>query len=37
MDAEVTEHLGYDKHKATCRGSGNPLNGTPARAGGTSL
>ncbi|QPK80665.1 transposase [Schaalia sp. ZJ405] len=28
MKAELTEHLGYDKHEATGRGSGDSRNGT---------
>ena len=28
MNAELTEHLGYDKHEAAGRGSGNSRNGT---------
>ncbi|ORI21270.1 IS256 family transposase [Rhodococcus sp. 1168] len=28
LDAEMTEHLGYDKHDAAGRGSGNSRNGT---------
>lgn len=28
LEAEVTEHLGYDKHEAAGRGSGNSRNGT---------
>lgn len=28
MKAELTEHLGYDKHEAAGRGSGNSRNGT---------
>ena len=30
LDAEMTEHLGYDKHDAAGRGSGNSRNGTRA-------
>jgi transposase-like protein len=28
LDAEMTEHLGYDKHDPAGRGSGNSRNGT---------
>lgn len=31
LDAEMTEHLGYDKHNPTGRGSGNSRNGTRAK------
>ncbi|MBN3459756.1 IS256 family transposase [Mycobacterium sp. DSM 3803] len=31
LDAEMTEHLGYDKHDPTGRGSGNSRNGTRAK------
>ena len=31
LDAEMTEHLGYDKHDAAGRGSGNSRNGTRAK------
>src|SRR4029078_7905635 len=30
-DAEMTEHLGYDKHDPAGRGSGNSRNGTRAK------
>jgi putative transposase len=28
MDAELTHHLGYERHDTTGRGSGNSRNGT---------
>jgi putative transposase len=31
LDAEMTEHLGYDKHDPAGRGSGNSRNGTRAK------
>ena len=31
LDAEMTEHLGYDKHDAAGRGSGNSRNGTRSK------
>jgi putative transposase len=31
LDAEITEHLGYDKHDPAGRGSGNSRNGTRAK------
>jgi hypothetical protein len=31
LDAEMTEHLGYDKHDPVGRGSGNSRNGTRAK------
>ena len=31
LQAELTEHLGYDKHAADGRGSGNSRNGTSAK------
>lgn len=31
LDAEMTEHLGYDKHDSAGRGSGNSRNGTRAK------
>ena len=31
LDAEMAEHLGYDKHDAVGRGSGNSRNGTRAK------
>ncbi len=31
LDAEMTEHLGYEKHEATGRGSGNSRNGTRSK------
>src|SRR6185437_6775896 len=31
LDAEMTEHLGYDKHDWAGRGSGNSRNGTRAK------
>lgn len=31
LDAEMTEHLGYEKHDATGRGSGNSRNGTRSK------
>jgi transposase-like protein len=31
LDAEMTEHLGYDKHDPAGRGSGNSRNGTPSQ------
>src|ERR1700741_1264426 len=31
LDAEMTEHLGYDKHAPVGRGSGNSRNGTRAK------
>lgn len=31
LDAEMTEHLGYDKHEAAGRGSGNSRNGTRSK------
>ena len=31
LQAELTEHLGYDKHAADGRGSGNARNGTSAK------
>ncbi|EUA17234.1 transposase, Mutator family protein [Mycobacterium xenopi 3993] len=31
LDAEMTEHLGYDKHDPAGRGSGNSRNGTGPR------
>ena len=31
MQAEMTEHLGYDKHDPAGRGSGNSRNGTRAK------
>jgi len=31
LDEEMTEHLGYDKHAAAGRGSGNSRNGTRAK------
>ena len=31
LDAEMTEHLGYDKHDAAGRGSGNSRNDTRAK------
>ena len=31
LDAEMAEHLGYDKHDAAGRGSGNSRNGTRAK------
>ena len=31
LDAEMTEHLGYDKHDAAGPGSGNSRNGTRAK------
>src|SRR3954468_3011502 len=31
LDAEMTEHLGYDKHDSVGRGSGNSRNGTRSK------
>jgi hypothetical protein len=31
LEAEMTEHLGYDKHDAAGRGSGNSRNGTRSK------
>ena len=31
LDAEMAEHLGYDKHDPAGRGSGNSRNGTRAK------
>ena len=31
LDAEMTEHLGYDKHDPAGRGSGNSRNGTRSK------
>ena len=31
LDAEMTEHLGYEKHDPAGRGSGNSRNGTSAK------
>ena len=31
LDAEMSEHLGYDKHDPAGRGSGNSRNGTRAK------
>jgi putative transposase len=31
LDAEMSEHLGYEKHDAAGRGSGNSRNGTRAK------
>src|SRR3954449_9935917 len=31
LDAEMTEHLGYDKHDSAGRGSGNSRNGTRSK------
>ncbi|MER2222356.1 MAG: transposase, partial [Rhodococcus sp. (in: high G+C Gram-positive bacteria)] len=31
LDAEMTEHLGYEKHDAAGRGSGNSRNGTRSK------
>lgn len=31
LDAEMTEHLGYDKHDPASRNSGNSRNGTRAK------
>ena len=31
LDAEMTEHLGYDKHDPAGRGGGNSRNGTRRR------
>ena len=31
LDEEMTEHLGYGKHDATGRGSGNSRNGTRSK------
>lgn len=31
LDAEMTEHLGYEKHDSSGRGSGNSRNGTRSK------
>ena len=37
LDAEMSEHLGYDKHDPAGRGSGNSRNGTRAHDGTVTL
>ncbi len=32
LEGEITDHLGYDKHEATGRNSGNSRNGTRSKA-----